>query len=86
MKIAVFIDQDSLCLFYPTEEALKEHSVIEIVERDIPEGCPYWFVDESEIPTDRTFRDAWEIPEEWGAPDGYGSQYNTFEELDNAKN
>ena len=28
-------------------------------KKDIPKGCEYKIVDESEIPTDRTFRNAW---------------------------
>ena len=34
---------------------------------------PYWIVDPSFIPTDRTFRDAWELDEtQLGEPNGYG--------------
>lgn len=36
---------------------------------------PYWIVDTSEIPTDRTFRDAWEIDETaLGEPHGFGGE------------
>lgn len=34
-----------------------------IAEKDVPEGKTYKIVDVSEIPTDRTFRDAWEYQE-----------------------
>jgi hypothetical protein len=33
---------------------------IELAVKDIPEGKPYQIVDVADIPTDRTFRDAWE--------------------------
>lgn len=33
---------------------------IEACMKDIPEGVEYAIVDASDIPTDRTFRDAWE--------------------------
>lgn len=34
---------------------------------------PYWIVDPSIIPADRTFRDAWELDEsQLGEPNGYG--------------
>jgi hypothetical protein len=33
---------------------------IELAMKDIPQGKPYKIVDVSDIPTDRTFRDAWE--------------------------
>ena len=32
----------------------------EIAQKDVPAGVDYKIVDESEIPTDRTFRAAWE--------------------------
>jgi hypothetical protein len=31
--------------------------------KDVPNGLPYKIVDVSEIPTDRTFRNAWEYTE-----------------------
>jgi hypothetical protein len=33
---------------------------IELAMKDIPEGKPYKIVDVADIPTDRTFRNAWE--------------------------
>lgn len=38
-------------------------SIEEIAEKDVPSGKPYKIVDVSDIPTDRTFRDAWEYQE-----------------------
>jgi len=35
-------------------------TIEEIAAKDVPEGKPYKIVDISDIPTDRTFRDAWE--------------------------
>jgi hypothetical protein len=34
-----------------------------IAAKDVPEGKPYKIVDVADIPTDRTFRDAWEFVE-----------------------
>ena len=36
---------------------------IELAMKDIPEGKPYQIVDVADIPTDRTFRNAWEYAE-----------------------
>jgi hypothetical protein len=33
----------------------------EIAAKDVPGGVPFKIVDASEIPTDRTFRNAWEF-------------------------
>lgn len=38
-------------------------SVEEIAAKDVPAGTPYKIVDVSEIPEDRTFRNAWEFGE-----------------------
>lgn len=40
---------------------------------------PYWIVEASIIPTDRTFRSAWEIDESYGKPDGFGGESNEFD-------
>jgi hypothetical protein len=38
-------------------------TIEEIAAKDVPEGKPYKIVDVADIPTDRTFRDAWEYQE-----------------------
>jgi hypothetical protein len=38
-------------------------TIEEIAKKDVPKGTPYKIVDVSEIPSDRTFRDAWEYVE-----------------------
>jgi hypothetical protein len=38
-------------------------AIEEIAAKDVPEGKPYKIVDVADIPTDRTFRDAWEYQE-----------------------
>jgi hypothetical protein len=35
-------------------------SIEQIAAKDVPAGKPYKIVDASDIPTDRTFRNAWE--------------------------
>ena len=35
-------------------------TVEEIAAKDVPSGRPYKIVDASEVPSDRTFRNAWE--------------------------
>lgn len=36
---------------------------IELAMKDVPAGKPYKIVDVSDIPSDRTFRNAWEYQE-----------------------
>ena len=35
----------------------------ELAAKDVPAGKPYKIVEDSEIPSDRTFRNAWEYQE-----------------------
>ena len=35
-------------------------TIQQIAEKDVPAGKPFKIVDVSDIPTDRTFRNAWE--------------------------
>jgi len=36
-------------------------TIEQIVAKDVPAGKPYQIVDVADIPTDRTFRNAWEM-------------------------
>jgi hypothetical protein len=38
-------------------------TIEELAAKDVPSGLPYKIVDVSEIPSDRTFRNAWEYQE-----------------------
>ena len=79
MKI-VFKNQDnSIGIITPTDEALKFATVIQVAEKDVPHNLPYWIVEDSVIPENRTFRSAWEIGESFGKPDGFGKESNQFD-------
>ena len=70
----------SVGVLIPTQEALQYFSIEAIAEKDVPAGLPYWIVETSLIPEDRTFRGAWEIDETLGDPDGFGGESNEFDE------
>lgn len=76
---------NSVFILIPSSDCLIVHELQTIALKDVPEGLPYWFTEESEIPADRTFREAWEVPEDWGPPDGHGSEFYTFEEIEDAQ-
>lgn len=38
-------------------------TIEEIAAKDVPQGVPFQIVDVADIPTDRTYRDAWEYQE-----------------------
>jgi len=51
--------QGGIAVIIPTGEL----SVEETAKKDVPTGLPVAIVDVSEIPADRTWRDAWDIDE-----------------------
>jgi hypothetical protein len=51
-------DNGGVAVIVPAPEC--NLTIEEIAAKDIPEGKPYKIVDVVDIPTDRTFRDAWE--------------------------
>jgi hypothetical protein len=54
-------DDGGVSILIPTPEYLEEHTIEELAAKDVPEGKPYQIVDVSDIPEDRTFRNAWEF-------------------------
>ena len=72
MKIIYKNTNGGVSVVYPTDEALTIMTVKEIADKDVPKGIPYAIVEDSEIPTDRTFRDAW-VVDEASLTDGVGA-------------
>ena len=63
----------AILVFTPTQEALELLTLEQIAQRVVPNSVAYWIVDPSVIPTDRTFRDTWELDEsQLGEPNGFG--------------
>jgi uncharacterized membrane protein len=52
-----------VAILVPSAEYLETHTIEELVIKNVPANTPYKIVDVSEIPTDRTFRNAWEYVE-----------------------
>jgi hypothetical protein len=70
-------DEGGVAVLIPTEECLQSHTIQEIAEKDVPAGKPYKIVSADDIPSDRTFRDAWEVEED-ALTDGVGSEHDIF--------
>lgn len=56
-------DEGGVSILIPSPEYLLEHTIEELTAKDVPAGKPYKIVATEDIPTDRTFRDAWEYQE-----------------------
>ena len=44
--------------------------IADVAQKDVPAGTPYLVVEDDVVPSDRTFRNAWEA--DFSNPDGYG--------------
>ncbi len=81
MNQVVIYKQDNgvVAIIRPTEEALNLYGIEAIALKDVPAGKPYKIVDASEIPADRSQRNAW-TADEADLTDGVGAEYDTFPE------
>ena len=47
-----------------------ELSIEDVCQKDVPAGAPYLIVEDDVVPSDRSFRNAWEA--DFSNPDGHG--------------
>jgi hypothetical protein len=66
MKILYPNSDGGICVIHPTGELPIE----DICQKDVPAGTPYLIVEDDVIPSDRSFRGAWEA--DFSNPDGTG--------------
>ena len=70
-------DNGGVSVVIPTGEALAQHTIQEIAVKDVPTGKPFKIVSASDIPSNRSDRDAWTI-DEADLTDGVGGESNEF--------
>ena len=70
-------DNGVVAVIIPTQEALEQHTIMEIAIKDVPAHKPFKIVDVSDIPSDRSARDAWTVAYE-DLTDGVGGVSNEF--------
>ena len=75
-RIIYQADDGGVVILAPTTEVLLKYTIEEIAAKDVPAGVPYKIVDVADIPTDRTFRNAWEAVID--EPDGVGATSYEF--------
>ena len=76
-RIIYKTDEGGTAVIVPSDNALAEHTIQEIAEKDVPAGKPYKIVSVDDIPSDRTFRNAWEV-DEADLTDGTGGAHDMF--------
>ena len=70
--------EGGVAIVRPTQEALKLYGIQAIAIKDVPAGKPFKIVDASDIPSDRSDRDAWTV-DEADLTDGVGGESSEFE-------
>lgn len=64
MRVIIYRKEDNgVAVMVPTDEYLQTHTIEECAQKDVPSGCQYKIIEDTEIPQDGTFRDAWEYQE-----------------------
>lgn len=56
MEKIIYPNETGIAVIHPTGEL----SVQETAKKDVPSGVKYKIIDDSNLPEDREFRDAWE--------------------------
>lgn len=69
--------EGGVVILIPAPECLTEHTIEEIAAKDVPAGVPYKIINAEDMPSDRTFRNAWEA--QIDTPDGVGAESNEFQ-------
>lgn len=74
-------DHGGISIALPAPEAIAQLGLEVIARKDVPAGKLYKIVDATEIPEDRTFRDAWEVDAS-ALTDGIGADYGVGSKWD----
>lgn len=77
MNKIIYKTDDGMAVIIPSDEALASYTIEEIAAKDVPAGLKYKIVDADDIPSDRTFRNAWEV-DEAVLTDGVGDTHDMF--------
>jgi hypothetical protein len=59
MRIIYKTEEGGVAVLIPTPEYLQDHTIEELAAKDVPEGAVFEIVEDSDVPSDRTFREAW---------------------------
>ena len=77
MKILYQLDDGTVAIVVPVLTEINPdtgvaYTIQEIAEKDVPTGKKYKIVEDADIPTDRSFRNAW-VVDESDLTDGVGN-------------
>jgi hypothetical protein len=76
-RILYQTDEGGVAVIVPTQEAFEQYGIEAIALKDVPSGKPFKIVNTADVPSDRTFRGAWEV-DAATLTDGVGAESNEF--------
>ena len=79
-RIIYQTSEGGVAVIVPTPEALEQYGIEAIALKDVPAGKPFKIIDTADVPSDRTFRAAWEV-DAATLTDGVGAESNSFPEV-----
>lgn len=79
-RIVYQTDDGGVAIIVPAPECLLERTIEEIALKDVPAGKPFRIIDVADVPSDRTFRAAWEV-DPATLTDGVGAESNEFPQV-----
>jgi hypothetical protein len=59
MRIIYKTEEGGVAVLIPAPEYLQDHTIEELAAKDVPEGAKFEIVEDADVPSDRTFREAW---------------------------
>jgi len=71
--LIIYPNLDGISIINPTGALTVE----EVARKDTPKGAPYLFINESDVPTDPVFRNAWTA--DFSEPHGFGIGHNAWQ-------
>ena len=59
MRIIYETEEGGVAVIIPSPNYLQDHTIEELAAKDVPEGAKFEIVEDTDVPSDRTFREAW---------------------------
>jgi len=59
MRIIYETEGGGVAVIIPSPNYLQDHTIEELAAKDVPEGANHEIVEDGDVPSDRTFREAW---------------------------
>jgi hypothetical protein len=58
-RIIYKTEEGGVAVIIPSPNYLQDHTIEELAAKDVPEGANHEIVEDGDVPSDRTFREAW---------------------------